>query len=387
MTRPTVSVIVPLYKTEAYVENCLRSIMSQTLREIEILCIDDCSPDGSAAIVERLAEEDDRIVLIRHEVNLGLGGARNTGIRAARADYIASVDSDDYVEPDFLERLWEGAAGGHYDVVVCGFVRVAPDGEVLSESGTTKMKVIDPIPADHDPFRISEPAFWNKLWRRSLYVDNDIWFPNHIYHQDSATTPRIYCKARNVRFIGGDCYKYLVRDDSVTQSTSDKHLLDRYRSVDVLKDFFIREGLSDRLKDAIDDRVYSGYSFHVQSAVQKDDNKATAMDTYLRHLLIMREAYLEYDTIVRGMSFEEKAEHLVRHKPLPLLNHITGKRDVPHPRRPLMPRKPSVLVLTLYSGENEFEAACASLEAQTHRNWKHRVFRGGGPMGAPGPHY
>lgn len=372
---PRISVIVPIYGTEAYLEKCLRSVMVQTFTDIEILCIDDCSPDRSAAIVERLMAEDSRIVFLRHDRNLGLGGARNTGIRAARAAYIASVDSDDHVDPDFLERLWAGAADGHFDVVVCGYSIVAPDGTVIDSYGYEKQRIIDPIPAEQNPMALSEPAFWNKLWRRSLFVDNDIWFPHHIYHQDAATTPRIYARARNIRFVGGDAYKYLAREGSATLSVSDKHLLDRYRYVDVLKDYFIAEGSFDRLAPAIDERIYRGYAFFAETLIENAQASAAEIDTHLRHLLVMRDAYLRYDTAVRSMSFEEKVDLLVNARPIQTGRDLAPAAPGPQDRPPLPP-DPRILVLTLHSGEHEFEASCASLARQTHRNWDHVVFRG-----------
>ncbi|MCE7032786.1 glycosyltransferase [Lysobacter sp. GX 14042] len=386
MNAPKISVIVPLYKTELYVEKCLRSIMAQSFPDIEIICVDDRSPDASAEVAMRLAAEDQRIRLIRHEENLGLGGARNTGIREARAEYIASVDSDDFVESGFLEDLWIGSDAGHYDVVVAGYSIVSPSGKCLKRHAG-KNKILDPIPENQNPIRISDPAFWNKLWRRSLFVDNEIWFPNHIYHQDSATTPRIYTKARRVKFIKSWKYNYLLRADSITQSTSDKHLLDRYRCVDVLKDFFIREGLYEKLEGAITDRILSGYSYHVGNVVKNRHGGEEKTNDYLRHLLIMREAYLEHDMVVRGMSLEEKADLLLNHKPIPRgagggqPEWQASKRKAPS-ERPALPRDPRVLVLTLYAGEHEFEQSRTSLSAQTHQNWQQVVIRGMGNLEA-----
>lgn len=382
--KPKISVIIPLYNTEKFVEKCLRSVMDQSLKNIEILCVDDCSPDNSVRIVEQLAQADARIRLIRHETNLGLGGARNTGIRAARSDYIASVDSDDWIENDFLQALWDGAEDGRYDVVVCGYCMVSLNGERLGKPCMSKVAILDPIPVDQNPMSISDPAFWNKLWKRALFVDNDIFFPNHIYHQDSATTPRIYTKAKNVRFIGGSRYNYLIRDDSITQSVSDKHLLDRYRCVDVLKDFFIKEGRYQALHTEMADRLYSGYSYHVGNVVNNWHGGQTATDDYLRHLLLMREAYLEFDDTVRTMSLDEKVYHLLKHKPLPRPAYrrpdtVPAVAEPPVDRkRPAMPPNPRVQVLTLFSGENEFENCCASLVKQSHRNWDHKVFLGMG---------
>lgn len=390
---PRISVIVPLYRTEDHIERCLRSIMAQTVMDIEIICIDDCSPDGSAAIVERLQAEDGRIMLLRHDRNRGSGGARNSGIRAARAAYLACVDSDDHVAPDFLERLWEGARDGHFDIVVCGYAIVDQEGTVVERVGAERRMVLDPIPPEKNPLQIAPPAPWNKLWRRALFVDNDIWFPEKIYHQDAATTPRIFARARNVHFIGGSSYNYVLRPGSVTNSHSDKHMLDRYRYVDVLKDFFIREGSYDQLAAAIENRIYSGYAYTAESLANDLAKTPGAdraeTDAVLRHMLLMREAYLEHDMMLRGMSFEEKLDLLVAQKPIPRKrSEVTTEAEaaavpavtapaVADASRPL-PESPSVMVLTLHAGEQEFEAGCAALESQSHRNREQRVFRGMG---------
>ena len=129
---PKISVIIPIYNVEEYLDKCLNSVRNQTLKDIEIICVDDCSPDDSYLIVERHAAEDSRISLIRHEKNLGLGGARNTAIRASKADYIASVDSDDYMSLNMLEVLWDASNNGWFDIVGCGYSRVDGDGNILS---------------------------------------------------------------------------------------------------------------------------------------------------------------------------------------------------------------------------------------------------------------
>ncbi|AUM75889.1 glycosyltransferase family 2 protein [Paracoccus jeotgali] len=379
MTIPKISVIVPLYNTERYLTKCLESIMAQTLREIEIICVDDCSPDKSAELVSQFAKQDKRVRLIRHDQNAGLGGARNTGIINAHADYVASVDSDDFIEPDFLEALWQATEEGRFDVVVCGYKKVDAEGRTIG-TGMQKVATMDPIPKEQDPFKISDPAFWNKLWRKSLFTESGIFFPDHIYHQDSATTPRIYTKAKNVKFIGGTRYNYLIRPDSVTQSVSDKHLIDRFRCVDVLKEFFIEQGIYEDLTSSLTERIYSGYSYHVGNVIKNRHGGDSVTDAYLRHLLIMREGYLEHDMTVRMMSLEEKADYLLKHKPIPRVKLPAGTvsasaQKEPEPRPPL-PSNPRIMVLTLFSGENEFEECCSALDGQVHKNWDHKVFRG-----------
>lgn len=375
---PTISVIVPLYNTEAYLEKCLRSVMDQTYRDIEIICVDDCSPDNSASIVEDLAKSDARIRLIRHENNLGLGGARNTGIINAKGEYIASVDSDDYIDPEMLEALYAGTHQSHFDVVVCGYERVDENGHCLSRHSRGQ-KQFDPIPEGTNPFLISNPAFWNKLWRKTLYTENEIFFPNHIYYQDAATTPRIYSHAKNVNFIGGGYYKYLVRGDSVTNKVSDKHLLDKFREIDVVKGFFLDRGIYDTHHDALQGRIFDSFRHHwlaVEENTVVFDEKAKS---YLRHLLLMREAMLYSDDRVRLLdvatmkkAFETPGFDIHRAALASAVTTETGNIRVPRP----WSSEPKVMILTLHSGENEFAQCKASVQSQTYKNVTHKVFSG-----------
>lgn len=353
--------------------------MEQTFANIEIICVDDCSPDNSALIVRRLAGEDSRIKLISHTENRGLGGARNTGILHARAEYIASVDSDDYIEPAMLEALYAGTEGGHFDVVVCGYERVDEAGKVLSKH-IQSVRSLDPIPEDHDPYKIANPAFWNKLWRTSLYVANDIFFPDHIYYQDAATTPRIFAYAKNVNVIGGVYYKYLVRSDSVTNKVSDKHKLDKYRELDFVKDFFIQRGLYGKYHEAFNRRVFETYRNHFATIVDGKRIVDHNSIKYLRYLLLMRESYLHLDDAIRGMNIDELTKAF-QDGSTDIRRQALEKKTVAAdgvPLRIVRPwsRTPEVLVLTLHSGENEFEESTLSLEGQLYKHWTHKVFSG-----------
>ena len=378
---PKVSVIIPLYKTEKYVEKCIRSVMSQTLEDIEIICVDDCSPDASADIVEKLAKSDERIRLIRHEKNLGLGGARNTGILAATAEYIASVDSDDYIDENMLEHLVAGTHGGHFDVVCCGYDRVDEDGNVLGEH-LRKVTTIDPIPTDQNPYKISNPAFWNKLWRRKLYVENEIFFPNHIYYQDAATTPRIYTYTKNINFIGGGYYKYLIRSSSVTNQISDKHILDKFRELDFVKEFFLERNLYGRYQEAFKERVVDTFRHHWLSIIENNPQPEGQVLAYLRHLILLREAYLRTDDAVRGLTLQDM-EKVFKSGAIDIHRLAARSDGIPTvSRSKAWTANPKVLVLTLHAGENEFEQSKASLAAQTYNNWDHKIFSGLGNVEA-----
>ena len=124
MNQPLLSVIVPCYNVEKYIEKCIRSILDQSYRNIELICVDDASPDNSIEIVKRLAETDERIKIVRHETNKGLFHARLTGIAAAKGKYIAFVDSDDYVSCDWFRPLVKQAEQENADMVLGNIVEV-----------------------------------------------------------------------------------------------------------------------------------------------------------------------------------------------------------------------------------------------------------------------
>ena len=112
-----VSIIVPVYNVELYLRECLDSIINQTLKDIEIICVDDCSTDNSYIILDEYSKKDSRIKLLKHNVNKGLGPARNTGINVAQGEYIGFIDSDDYISLDYFENLYNTAKKYNSDIV------------------------------------------------------------------------------------------------------------------------------------------------------------------------------------------------------------------------------------------------------------------------------
>ncbi len=137
---PKVSVIVPVYKAMAYLEECVSSLQNQTLSSIEILLVDDGSPDESGALCERLAEQDERIRVF-HQENGGPGAARNKGIQEARGEFLSFLDSDDTFDPEMLENLYLAAKETHAQLVISGTTIVG--GSVLAEQGETEDPVFE----------------------------------------------------------------------------------------------------------------------------------------------------------------------------------------------------------------------------------------------------
>ncbi|MDR1089106.1 MAG: glycosyltransferase [Coriobacteriales bacterium] len=170
MPSPKVSIVVPIYNVEQYLEQCLDSLVNQTLEAIEILCINDGSTDSSPEILERFAAADPRIVVI-HKPNSGYGASMNRGLDAARGEYIGIVESDDYVEPDMFERLYAAAALAGTPVVRGDYFFTWTEPEARDSVRSYYQKaayntVLDPTTA-YEVFRVP-PAIWSGIYERAL---------------------------------------------------------------------------------------------------------------------------------------------------------------------------------------------------------------------------
>lgn len=192
-TPPLMSVIVPVYNVAGHVAACLHSLLGQTLTEFELIVVDDGSTDGSAEIAQQVLGDDPRARLIRQD-NQGLGAARNTGLDQAKGQFIAFVDSDDRVMPDYLMRLWQALEETGADWVACALQTIGPEGRGQTHSAIHG----DPYLWDHPVPRryrfdtwsdviVHFPSAWNKLYRRSLIgdlrFDPGTWFEDHSFFQ------------------------------------------------------------------------------------------------------------------------------------------------------------------------------------------------------------
>ena len=270
MNTPKLSVILPVYNVSEYLEKCLDSIINQSLKEIEIIIINDCSPDPFDDIIcQEYANKDDRIVYVKHEKNLGLGGARNTGIKLSKADYIGFVDSDDFIDLDLYKTVYDEAVKDDNDIVVFGYDLVNKSHEILEKRiplGHTEGDLFGNFIKSKNSMN---PASWNKLWKKSLYVDNNIEFPLHTYYQDLATTSRVLYFAKNIKFLDKVLYHYLIRDKSITLTYSIKHIDDLFVVLSVLTDFLNKIGALDKYNNALQKRFHHMVSYHLNNGVKK----------------------------------------------------------------------------------------------------------------------
>lgn len=214
MEQPLISVIVPVYKVEPYLDKCISSIANQTYTNMEIILVDDGSPDNCPAMCDAWAEKDNRIRVI-HQKNQGGGAARNAGLDFASGGLIAFVDSDDYIAPDMYAHLYELLKAGA-DIAECSYVEVAGDDAVFACGYETRSYTAQEAMAENIRDRVFRQLIWNKLYRRQM-VDG-IRFPTDKKIDDEFFTYRVLGNANTLIHSTKVCYAYRQQSESVMHS-------------------------------------------------------------------------------------------------------------------------------------------------------------------------
>ncbi|MGI3170751.1 glycosyltransferase family 2 protein [Pseudooceanicola sp. C21-150M6] len=223
---PLISVVVPVYNTEPYLEECLDSLLNQDHENLEIICVDDCSPDNSIDILQKYGQSDPRVTTLRHEVNQGLGPARNTGIKAANGGLIGFVDSDDWIEPEMYSKLLELMQTSGADITQCSAARISDGRNIGSYPESNGVRTSFTMHSMFGEAPKFVGAAWNKLYRKSLFIDNDIFYPAILF-EDVATTPRLLQCASAVASLSESYLNYRYRDDSIVNDVRPDKIIAR----------------------------------------------------------------------------------------------------------------------------------------------------------------
>lgn len=248
---PKVSVIVPVYGVEKFVEHCAVSLMEQTLDGIECIFVDDCSPDNSVDIIRdvisRYPERDARIV--SHSENRGLPTARNTGLELATGKYVFHCDGDDWIEPDMLEKMYAVAENANADIVYCDFYLSYEKNERYMSNPCLESR--EELLRQGFLSGAMKYNVWNKLVRRSLYTDNGILFPDGHSMGEDMTMIRLTACAERVKYLPEALYHYVQTNSSAFSKTQSlKQLDDIQYNVDATVSF-LREKYGDNIEDDI----------------------------------------------------------------------------------------------------------------------------------------
>lgn len=210
-----ISIIVPVYKVEPYLDRCVGSIVNQTYKNLEIILVDDGSPDNCPAMCDAWAETDARIRVI-HKENGGLSDARNAGLAAATGAYIGFVDSDDWIDPPMYQCLYEAITATDSDIASCGARRVWLDGTPAQELCSVNRDCVLEQETSMEALITSNglvQTVWNKLYR--TVVTAGVLFPHGLIHEDDFWSWQVIARARRVVTLKESYYNYLQRDNGI----------------------------------------------------------------------------------------------------------------------------------------------------------------------------
>ena len=234
--KPLISVVVPVYRVQEYLSRCVLSLQSQTYPNLEIILVDDGSPDRCGEMCDTFAAQDARIRTI-HQTNRGLSAARNAGTMDAKGEYIAFVDSDDWVHPEYVERLWELAERTGAELTVCGNQKVSAEKDVTADEVENRFFCLNRQDALAEMLyqgRIETNA-WGKLYltrhaKKCLYPEGRLF-------EDLATTYRFFAMAEKIAVCDAALYYYWQRPDSIMARKFEPSRFDELVSADEMYHF------------------------------------------------------------------------------------------------------------------------------------------------------
>ncbi len=235
------SIIIPIYNVEKYLHQCLDSILNQTYDPYEIICINDGSTDNSLTILKEYVQKSEKIKIIT-QPNKGLSGARNAGIKAAKGEYLFFLDSDDWIEENALQILVEKITDKS-DLICFNGCRYFEDGRTeepdagITENNLTGWEYYNKYALQNRKFHFVCSVL--RLYRREFLLENNLFFKEGIYHEDNLFTPIVCYYAKSVQIIPDCLYVYRIREGSISQTLSEKRILDTIKVANDLANFFI----------------------------------------------------------------------------------------------------------------------------------------------------
>lgn len=265
MNTPKVSVIIPIYNVEKYIERCARSLFEQTLEDLEYIFIDDCTPDKSVDILESVLKEYPHRIpqtqIIRLPQNIGLPSVRKKGISIARGEYIAHCDSDDWVEKDMYELMYNEAVKNNYDIVRCLFTMCNEAYskkcyKIPAEIYTQKEKLLS--------YEIEEygcNAIWDKLIHRKIFTNYDIVYPNLNMYEDRVIVTQAIYYSKKIGYIDRPLYYYYQNPTSMCHESGEDKILNRIyqkkANIDLIIQFLEDKNIASQYSKEITNLKYS----------------------------------------------------------------------------------------------------------------------------------
>ena len=254
MRKPKISVIVPIYNVEPYIDECMRSLVTQTLHDIEIVCVDDCGTDKSMDIVRKYADTDNRIKIIRNKQNSGIAATRNVGLDNSDAEYIMFCDPDDWFDVNMCKKMYDTITRDKTDIVMCG-ANIFYESDVShkkSDNGYLRVKHSGVFDVTEYMTYTTPGVLWNKIFKRSIISEHGIRFPDGLKYEDVCFFNMYMLWAKKMSFITDKLYNYRRRAGSIMNQTfqqkSINHAIDGMGTATWYYNYIKSHGLLDSKK-------------------------------------------------------------------------------------------------------------------------------------------
>ena len=286
MEEELISVIVPVYNVENYIERCLNSIINQTYKNIEIVCVNDGSTDNSLNILNKFQKKDSRIKIISQE-NQGLSEARNVGIKNSSGKYIGFVDSDDWVDLDYYEKLYNALIDSKSDFA-CANTKFFDNGKI-SYIKFQQNQIFSEFDKEIDNYK--NGSVWDKLYKKSLFIENDIKFIKGRYFEDNIVLLQLSYYSKKVVTINSVSYYYFNNNNSITREiNSEKELKrqqDMYYMCEVILNYFYNKNVSKKVIKSIKKFLFRAFACSLFNKNSEYSDKAKKMFGF-RYVVIVK---------------------------------------------------------------------------------------------------
>lgn len=305
-----VSIIVPIYNVELYLRKCLNSLLNQTYKNIEIILIDDGSIDNSLKIINEEYISNTKIIY-KYQKNAGLSAARNTGIKFSTGDYLCFVDGDDWLREDAIEVLMNVIEQDNSDIAIFNMAYIFLDGTRRKRTPSIEHhECIDNIEALRQEmlgkkYRFHAP---NKICKRNIYIDNNIWFPVGKLYEDVATTYKLFLNKCRVSLVPEELYFYLQkRSGSITNSLSIKQFTDMFEA----------------LNGIINNELINMMNMNKEIQALYVDN-IISLSNYIVPIYTSKKNWKEYYYLFHNDSNWNQMRSILKNKKISLLKRIKG---------------------------------------------------------------
>lgn len=314
------SVIITTHNTEKYLFKCIDSIINQTLPDIEIIIVDDASTDNTPKIAENLALQYDNILFLPLSISCGPGGARNKALLQATGEYISFIDSDDWVDLNYLEMMYNKAKQLNADIVTCSLMREY-DYNISSPLYKCKYDQ-DYVLSGETAFRIMTNEYnygikfltsaLNKIYKKTFLTDNSLKFPENIYFEDQPFSYSCTLAANKVICIPNVVYHHYKRSGSIVQSFSQKNIDDMMTAYQMIKDYLYKNNIYEKFRFNYYSSLQHFYNLIVRQIFEFVTDENTKK-TYLKYSFTQLKKLVTVDEYVDFLSAEELRKHIQPH--------------------------------------------------------------------------